>query len=56
MPSDVNLLLCGAPRPRHAHRSGVCGISGVLTVRSSTCRALRPALSATSYKQETTSH
>jgi len=48
MPSDVNLLLCGAPRPLHAHRSGGCGISGVLTAWSSTCRVHRPALSATS--------
>jgi len=48
MPSDVNLLLCGAPRPLHAHRFGCCDISGVLTLRSSTCANLRPALSATS--------
>jgi len=48
MPSDVNLLLCGAPRPLHAHRSGGPDISGVLTLRSSTCRGLGPALTATS--------
>src|SRR3989344_898266 len=56
MSSDVNLLLCGAPRPLHAHRSGGNDISGVLILRSSTCRGLCPALSATSGKQETTSH
>src|SRR5471030_2660683 len=56
MPSDVNLLLCGAPRPLHAHRSGGPDISGVLTLRSSTCRDLGPALTATSGKQETTPH
>jgi len=48
MPSDVNLLLCGAPRPLHAHRSRGCLISGGLTLRSSTCCHKRPALTATS--------
>src|SRR5450830_1134431 len=56
MSSDVNLLLCGAPRPLHAHRSVRYDISGVLILRPSHCSGLCPALCETSGKPETTSH